>query len=102
MIAVTQIFVRHTCFEVFWSKMAEKGTLWAIAKSPRLERVCVCLCEGAFFGSLSEEPLPKGGELEKGLLAPPPPRQKCGGIGWPCLDKPMLGPGLGGGVHTGV
>ena len=36
-----------------------------------LERGCVR--EGAFFGSLSEDPLPKGGGLERGLLPPPSP-----------------------------
>ena len=53
--------------------MAEKGALRAIPKSPILERVCVR--EGAFFGSLPEELLPKGGgALGKGAPSLPPQR----------------------------
>ena len=67
LIAATQIFVHPRCFKVFWSKMAEKSTLWAIPKSPPppLERGCA-------FGSLSEKPLPKEGGLKKGLPPPHP------------------------------
>ena len=68
-VAVTRIFFHHRCFKVFWSKIAGEGTQWANPKSPHRPPAKGGVRDGAFFGSLPEEPLPKGAGTEK----PPPP-----------------------------
>ena len=56
---------------VFGSKVAEKGAPWAIPESPLLGKG-VCERRGLFWQPARRAPA-KGGGLEKGLFAPPPP-----------------------------
>ena len=73
LIAVTQTSVHHRCFKVFWSTTAEKGTLWAILKSPPLGKG-VCERRGLFRQPVRRAPAKRGGGVwKRGSLPPPHP-----------------------------
>ena len=69
----THVLPTTNATRVFWSKMAEKGTLWVIPKSPPFGKG-VCERRGLFWRPVRRAPaIGGGGGVGKGAPCPPPP-----------------------------